>query len=476
MDSQPLPSFSRVQPDPWPGLRPDWHYHFLGVGGVGMSAVAEMLHRRGVKVSGSDSQDGPLLRRLASLGIPVRVGHADSALEGAQAVVYTPAVAPAHPIWSAVASRGLPRFHRAQVLGTLTQGKRLLAVSGTHGKTTSSALLGYVLAQAGWDPTVLVGGMVPQFGGPNTRAGGSPWWVVEADESDGSFVHLAPEAMLITNVEADHLDQLVSLDGVQAAFAAFAARLRPGPEGQPGLLVACGDDPGAARLKPPCGVALHYGLGPGCPVQVRVLSMQPGAMELSLRLEGREQRLVTRLMGQHNALNVAGVLAVAARLGVPLPAALQGAGSFAGVERRQQYLGHIGELAVFDDYAHHPTEIRETLRMFRAAYPGPLSVVFQPHLYSRTACFADEFARALAAADQVWVTEVYAAREAPMPGVSGRMLVERMAGHAAAHFAPRWQDLPATLLARCARPGLLLTLGAGDIQGLGPLVLREAAL
>jgi UDP-N-acetylmuramate--alanine ligase len=457
-------------------VNPAWHYHFLGIGGVGMSAVAQILHRRGVRVSGSDAADSPTLRRLAAGGIAVCVGHDPGALREADAVVYTPAVPPRHPIWEEVRRLGLPRIHRAELLGALTAGLRTLAVAGTHGKTTSSAALGWALERAGWDPTIVVGGLVEQFGGGNVRVGGGAWCVVEADESDGSFVHLSPEAILLTNVEADHLDHHGSLENVVAAFRAFTARLAPG-----GVLVYCADDPAAAALaRQHPGRSLGYGAGAGAAVRVAVRGMRPGAMELELTEGAARHRLTSRLGGAHNALNLAGVFALGRAVGLPAEPLLAALAEFGGVARRQQFLGHCTPpggrpFALFDDYAHHPTEIRATLEMFLAVHGAPLTVVFQPHLYSRTAQFADAFAAALRPAAAVFVTEVYGAREQPLPGVSGRMIVERLAGHPRARFVPTWEELVPRLLGAEAPSKLLLTLGAGDITGLGPALLRACA-
>ncbi len=453
-----------------PQFNPGWHYHLLGVGGVGMSAVAEMMQRRGLRVSGSDIQEGPLVERLRRLGIPVHSGHPPEVLEGVDAVIYTPAVGPGHPIWDEVARRGLPRWHRAEALAALTDGATLLAVSGSHGKTTTTAALGHALIAAGLDPTVLVGGQVPQFGGSNVRAGGSPWWVVEADESDGSFVHLSPRAILVTNIEADHLDHHGSLDQVQAAFRAFVKRLDP----RKGLLVSCTDDPAAGRLFHP-GRTITYGANATATVRVSVGAMRPGAMELEFAQGERRWNLTSRLVGRHNALNLAGAFALALALSLPEDRVLEGLAGFTGVERRQQFIGRAAGLGIFDDYAHHPTEIRATLELFLGIYGAPVTVVFQPHLYSRTAHFAAEFAEALRPATRIYVTDVYGAREAPQPGVSGRLIADRLQDHPAAVFVPTWEELVPRLLGGEAPPGLLLTLGAGDITGLGPRLLRGAA-
>ena len=454
-------------PDPGPRFNPRWHYHLLGIGGVGMSAVAEMMHRRGIRISGSDTQDGALQEGLRRLGIPVTLGHTPESLAGADAVIYTPAVPANHPIWDEVTRRGLPRLHRVEALAALTAKATTLAVSGTHGKTTTTAALGMALVSAGLDPTVLVGGQVPQFGGGNVRAGSGSWWVTEADESDGSFVHLSPLAILVTNIEADHLDHHGSVEQVEAAFRSFVRRL----DAKRGVLVACADDPATARLFHP-GRTVTYGTGGSATVRVRVKAMRPGAMDLELAQGDRTWPFTSRLVGRHNAVNLAGAFAMALALDLSEPRVIEGLAAFAGVDRRQTYIGKAAGLDVFDDYAHHPTEIRATLDLFLSVYGPPITVVFQPHLYSRTAHFAQQFADALRPATRVFVTDVYGAREAPVPGVSGRLISDRLAGHEGAAFVPTWQELVPRLLAGEAPPGLLLTLGAGDITGLGPRLLR----
>ena len=459
-----------VVPDGKPRLNPKWHYHLLGIGGIGMSAVAEMMHRRGIRVSGSDSQDGPIQERLRGLGIPVALGHGPECLGDADAVIFTPAVGTVHPIWDEISRRNLPRLHRVEALAALTADATTVAVSGTHGKTTTTAALGMALISAGVDPTVLVGGQVAQFEGSNVRVGRGRWWITEADESDGSFLRLSPHAILVTNIEADHLDHHGSLDKIEAVFRSFVGRL----DAKRGVLVACADDPLSARLFHP-GRTVTYGTSAGATVQVQVRSMQPGAMDLEISQGGRHWEFTSKLVGRHNAVNLAGAFAMALALDLPEGRVIPGLASFTGVERRQTYVGNAAGLQIFDDYAHHPTEIRATLDLFRSVYGGPITVVFQPHLYSRTQHFAEQFAEALRSADRVYVTDVYAAREAPIAGVSGRLISDKLTGSCAGGFVPTWQELVPRLLHGEAPEGILLTLGAGDITGLGPQLVRGGA-
>ena len=463
-------------------------YHFLGIGGVGMSGLAVLLHHMGIRISGSDKESSPQLNALEALGIPVTVGHEGSGLEQADAVVYSSALKPGHPVWRRVEQLGKPRIHRAELLGAITAKKQTLAVAGTHGKTTSSACLAQTLAGMGLDPTALVGGHLPQWGGSNILIGGDDrLLVVEADESDGSFVHFHPAAVLLTNIEADHLDHHGSLENVVGAFQSFVARLKP-----QGLLVYCADSPLAVKVGQGwTGPRISYGAGAGAKetqghphVRVTVENMAPGSMDLRLDTPWGERRLTTPLGGAHNGLNLAGVAALvmaSARRDPRLAMAagpedhrlMEALGGFTGVARRQEYLGEAAGFRLFDDYAHHPTEVRVTLDMFRRLYGGPLTVIFQPHLYSRTLEFAGEFAQALSLADRVIVVEVYAAREAPIPGVSGRTILEHMQDHPAADYIADWRDIP-PLASRGGVPrGVVITMGAGDIHRLGPALLER---
>ena len=434
-----------------------------------MSAIAEVLHRRGFKISGSDSADSSSLRHLREIGVRVSVGHDPQLLNDADAVVFTTAVGESHPIWIEVRKRGLRVFHRSEALGALTREGQALIVAGTHGKTTSTACLAAVLAGAGWDPTALVGGYVPQFGGRNLRLGSSPWMVVEADESDGSFARLLPWAVLLTNIDADHLDQHGSMANLVAAFGAFLDRLQTGRS-----LVFCGDDARISSLvQAGRSNTRTFGTSTGVDVNVEVLAAAGEGMHIRLTREGKRHEVQCQVSGAHNALNLAGAFVLAVEAGVPEEDALRGIGSFRGVARRQQYLGTAFGCRIYDDYAHHPTEVRATLDMFRANHGDEVTVVFQPHLYSRTAYFAEAFANALRPARRIIVTDIYGAREAPMDGVSSRLILEHLTGHADATYMPDWRELAGLARAGGLGPGILITMGAGDITELGPLLIEQ---
>lgn len=447
-----------------------WHYHFLGLGGVGMSALAEVLHRGGLRISGSDMRQSPVLDHLKELGIPVFLGHEPQHLADADAVVYSSAIPKGHPIWETVHRRGLLRLHRAELLGELTRHRRTIAVTGTHGKTTTTAALSLALLEAGWDPTVLVGGQVPQLEGQNNRAGGGEWLVLEADESDGSFLNLSPQALLITNVEDDHLDHHGTREKLLASFAEFIGRLPAD-----GLLVYCRDDAQATALAEGyAGRKVSYGQDAAADVRVVDVTARPTGMHFTLDAGGDQVAVQSSLHGAHNALNLAGVYALATGLSLPATPLQHTLAQFRGVDRRQQVVGLLGDMPVIDDYAHHPTEIRATLAAIQAAYPGAaVTVVFQPHLYSRTARLAGEFAAALRPAARVFVTDVYAAREEPLPDVSGQLITDALGGHTHAHYVADWHELTPVLRA-LPEEGVLVIMGAGDITGLGPALLADA--
>jgi UDP-N-acetylmuramate--alanine ligase len=445
--------------------------HFMGVGGAGMCALAELLLREGGAVTGCDLKPSDATRRLEVLGARVAAVHDPAHLEGASALVVTAAVPDDHPELVAARRQGVPVVKRAAALGALVNRGRVVAVAGTHGKTSTTALAVHVLAAAGLDPTGFVGGTVPSWQG-NLRYGASDLSVVEADEYDRSFHALEADVAVVTNLEADHLDVYGDLAGVREAFRVFLTRLRPG-----GRAIVCGDDPGAASLLAAvAGAGYTYGLSAGS--QLRAVDLRTGADGTRFRVveDGRDRgpARVPR-PGVHALRNALAAGAVARRFGAHWRDICSGWASFGGVGRRFQRLGEVAGVAVIDDYAHHPTEIRATLGAAREAFPDRrLVAVFQPHLYSRTRDFADEFGKALASADRVWVTDVFPAREAPLPGVDGELVaraVEAAGGRVTYHAA---LDGLATAVAGAAAAGdLVLTLGAGSVERVGSEVLRE---
>jgi UDP-N-acetylmuramate--alanine ligase len=446
--------------------------HFMGIGGAGMCALAELLLRRGGRVTGCDAKASDATRSLERLGASVHVGHDPAHVTGASALVITSAVPADHPEVVAAREAGIPVVKRAKALGDWVSSGRLVAVAGTHGKTTTTAMATEILATAGMNPTGLVGGRVPGWQS-NLRFGSEELFVVEADEYDRSFLTLSPDVAIITNVEADHLDVFGDFAGVRAAFADFAARTRGG-----GRVVICADDHGASSLLAGLG-APGYTYGTTAGSMLRATDVSVGARVTSCEVyeAGRHVgALELRVGGRHNLLNALAAAGAARALEAEWKDILRALGAFTGVGRRFERLGESEGCVVVDDYAHHPTEVRATLSTARARFPGTrLVAAFQPHLYSRTQDFATDFGAALALADVVWVTDVFPAREAPIPGVTGELIVEaaRAAGASEVHYHADVASLADTLAPTLSAGDMLVTLGAGSIETVGSAVLHR---
>jgi len=449
--------------------------HFVGIGGIGMSGLAEVVRARGFEVSGSDTAESDNTRLLCVRGISVAIGHAASHVDGADLVVYSSAINPeTNPETLEARRRGIPLVRRAELLAHVTRLGKSLAIAGTHGKTTTTSLCGRVLIEAGFDPTVIVGGRLRDFGGSNARVGAGQWFVVEADEYDRSFLQLTPTIAVITNIEAEHLDIYGSFDAVEHAFFEFAQRVS-----LLGALIICGDDPGCMRLaaRVPHRV-VTYGFGQGCMVRATDLRYTDTGVVATVLWHGNTLGPLTmHIPGAHNVANALAAVAVGLELDVPYATIHQALKTFRGVIRRFQILGQYRGATVVDDYAHHPTEVRATLRTARERFPGRrIIVVFQPHTYTRTRDFADAFADELAQADLAIVTDVYAAREAPLDGISGETILVRLQHrHSRAFFAPTRADV-CRLLDQVLRPGdVLITMGAGDIVRLAHDLIEQQA-
>ena len=459
--------------------------HFTGIGGAGMSGIARIMIARGVTVSGSDSAASELLASLAALGADVHVGHAAANLADADTVVVSSAIRPDNPELAAARARGLRVLHRAAALASLMLGRRGVAVAGTHGKTTTSSMITTALRHCGADPGYVVGGILSETG-LGAEDGSGAVFVAEADESDGSFLMLSPEAAVVTCVEADHLDNYAGLAEIEGTFAAFARRIVPG-----GVLVACADDPGARSLAA-AAAALPIRVrtyGEADDADYRITSVVPRGMSVSLEVRGAPGsgpggpggpgqvapvRLEVGVPGRHNALNAAAAYAAVLELGLPSVRAGQAASGLAayrGTRRRMEPKGEAGGITVLDSYAHHPTELAADLRAAGDIAPGGRVIaVFQPHLFSRTRIFASEFGAALGLADEVFVLDIYAAREDPEPGVTGELVARAVPGGRAV-FLPDAAAVPGAV-ADTARPGdLILTMGAGDVTAQGPLIV-----
>jgi UDP-N-acetylmuramate--alanine ligase len=449
--------------------------HFTGIGGAGMSGIARIMIARGVKVSGSDSAASDLLTALAGQGADVHVGHAAENIDGADTLVVSTAIREDNPELAEARRRGLRVLHRAAALASVMLGRRGIAVAGTHGKTTTSSMITTILRHSGADPGYVIGGILTETGlGAGDGSGAE--FVAEADESDGSFLMLAPHLAVVTSVEADHLDNYADLTEIEAVFAAFARRITPG-----GVLIVCADDTGARALAAaaPAGIRVRtYGADPSA--DYRLSGVRPHGMcvrfgVLSGPREGAgapsPALLEVAVPGRHNALNATAAYAAALELGLSPGQAASGLAAYRGVARRMEPKGEAAGVLVLDSYAHHPTELAADLRTARDIRPaGRVLAAFQPHLFSRTRIFAAEFGAALGLADEAFVLDVYAAREDPEPGVSGQLIASAVPG-GRAHFIPDRGGLPAAV-ASAARPGdIVLTMGAGDVTALGPLIV-----
>jgi UDP-N-acetylmuramate--alanine ligase len=442
--------------------------HFMGMGGAGMSALAELLHRRGVRVHGCDLVPAGAVD-LDRLGIVVRAGHDPAHLDGVRAVVVTSAVPKDHPELQRARELRIPIVRRAEALGEAVAGGSLVAIAGTHGKTTTTVMATEGLAAAGLAPTGLAGGRVAAWHG-NLRVGSHNLFVVEADEYDRSFLALRPTVAAVTNVESDHLDIYRDLADIQRAFEQFAAPAK--------TVVLCADDAGASSLSVR-GEAetLTYGIADGpARLTAQEILVVEGRLRFRVRFDGADiGELALQVPGVHNVRNALAAIGCGLALGVTLESMRAGLEAFEGVERRFQRLGAVRGVQVVDDYAHHPTEIVATLDAARAAFPGRrLIAAFQPHLFTRTRDFAEQFGAALARADIVFLTAIYPAREKPIDGVTSALVVDalRKVGR-----APEWvgerPDL-ASALAAIAREGdVILTLGAGDITRTGTELLQR---
>ncbi|WP_433280130.1 UDP-N-acetylmuramate--L-alanine ligase [Pseudonocardia xinjiangensis] len=449
--------------------------HLIGIGGAGMSGIARILLARGATVSGSDAKDSRAVLSLRALGARVEIGHDPAHLPEAPAtVVVSSAIRTTNPELAAARERGLDVVHRARALAALTDGRRLAAVTGTAGKTSTTSMLTVALQHCGLDPSFAIGGDLAASGS-GAHEGSGDIFVAEADESDASFLAFSPVVAVVTNVEADHLDHYGSVEAYLAAFETFLDRIVPG-----GALVTCADDPGAealARVAEGRGIRVRrYGRGPG--VDARLVDFRPDGTgaRVVLSHDGVEHLLRLAVPGEHMALNALAALLAGVELGAEVDGLLAGLAAFDGVRRRFEFRGRAAGVAVYDDYAHHPTKVAAQLRAARDVVGdrGRVVVGFQPHLYSRTREFAGAFGAALGLADEVVVLEIYGAREDPEPGVSGALVADAVTlPPDRVHYVPRWSDVPA-VIAGVARPGdLVITMGAGDVTVLAPEILLE---
>jgi UDP-N-acetylmuramate--alanine ligase len=459
--------------EPVPAIRLG-RVHFVGIGGAGMSGIARIMLARGISVSGSDSMPSAMLEELAALGASVYVGHAAGnlgSLRAGDTLVVSSAIRPDNPELAEAVRRGLRVLHRAAALASVMAGRRVIAIAGTHGKTTTTSMLTTVLRECGADPGYVIGGILNETG-LGAADGAGIDFVAEADESDGSFLLLSPDVAVITNVEADHLDNYASLADIEAAFLAFGTRVS-------GMVLTCADDPGAEAVAAQLDPARVRRYGESSHADYQLSEVRSRGMAVSFVVScdhgpfGESlSQLTVGVPGHHNALNATAAFAAAVELGFAPPRVAAAIAGYRGARRRMELKGEAGGVRVLDSYAHHPTELAADLRAARdIAEGGQVIAIFQPHLYSRTRIFAAEFGTALGLADEAVILDVYAAREDPEPGVTGGLVADAVPG-GQARFVPDRARV-ASLIAGIAAPGdVVLTMGAGDVTQLGPQLIE----
>ena len=439
--------------------------HFIGIGGSGMSGIARILIGMGHKVTGSDLRDTDNVKALRALGASIAIGHDEAHLGNPDTVVVTSALWPTNPEYLLAKEKNIPVIHRSQALAFLASQKRLIAVAGAHGKTTSTGMLITALLELGQDPSFVNGGVINSIGA-SANSGSGELFVIEADESDGSFMHYDTSISLITNVDPDHLDHYGSIEAFHGVFADFANKSKE-------FVVISSDDEGAKEVAKLVKVPmLTFGEAPDATIRVQSIAENANvSFELVYKGQAASAKLI--LAGKHNAINAAGAVATLVGLGFDFNQALQSVEKFQGTERRFELHGSERGVCVYDDFAHHPTEVAAALNGARAVVgSGKIITVFQPHLYSRTRLFAKEFAEVLAASDEVVLLDIYAAREDPEPGVTGELIYEKFADKARIHYVPNWSDAPAVAAALANQGDFVMTMGCGDVYRMVPELLE----
>jgi UDP-N-acetylmuramate--alanine ligase len=439
--------------------------HFIGIGGSGMSGLARIAISHGIIVSGSDASDSSVLNALRALGAEIYIGHDSKNVIGANLIVFSNAIKPNNPERESASKLAIPEITRAAALSLLMSESLSIAVAGTHGKTTTSSMAAVAFQSAGTDPSFAIGGIL-KSSGSNAHRGSGKYFIAEADESDGSFIAYHPHAAIITNVEWDHVDHFKSESEVFTAFSEFAKTIS-------GFLVYCADDAGATQIAKSADIkTIGYGKSQSAALRVDQISLTAAGSTARVLWNGAKiGTLELSVPGEHNILNAAAVMAIGLELGLPATSLLDGLVKFHGAGRRFELKGSVSGIRIIDDYGHHPTEIEVTLTAAkRYAGGGRLLVVFQPHRYSRTKVFVNQFAKSLSIADYVWLLEIYAASEQPISGISSENIVKQMDQ---AEFEPNFIAVTEKI-ARTAKPGdVVITLGAGDVSSLGPLILEE---
>jgi UDP-N-acetylmuramate--alanine ligase len=448
------------------------HVYFVGIGGIGMSGIAEILLNQGFRVSGSDLALTEVTRHLADMGATVYEGHDPANLADVDVLVYSSAVALENPEVIAAVERKIPVIRRAEMLAEVMRLHHGIAVAGTHGKTTTTSMLGMVLIEGGQDPTVIVGGKLHAFGGTNARLGSGEFMVVEADEFDRSFLQLNPSIAILTSLEEEHLDIYSSLDDLKNAFVEFANKV-------PfyGFITLCLDEPALQEILPRImRKVITYGFSSQADIQAVDLVQKENRSTFTVLREGEELGVIhLGVPGEHNVQNALATVAVSLELGIAFESIKTALDAFTGAFRRFEVKADLRDVLVIDDYAHHPTEVKVTLRGIKSGWRRRVVCVFQPHTYTRTRDFYKDFGGAFMNADLLIVTDVYPARERPIQGVTGEIIADaaRSFGHKNVMYIPDKQDIPARLL-ELVRPGdIVITMGAGDIYQYGAMFIEQ---
>ena len=452
-------------------LKPQ-HLHFTGIGGIGMSGIAEVLINLNFQISGSDLKLSPITERLQQLGATIFEGHYAHTLGDARALVISSAVKEDNPELVEARNRQIPVIPRGELLAELMRLKYGIAIGGSHGKTSTTSMVAAVMSHAGLDPTVVVGGRVRSMGGSNARMGQSEFLVVESDESDGSFLKLAPILAAVTNIDHEHLDHYHTFDRVLDAFTEFVNKV-------PfyGAAVLCLDDPSVQRILPQVR-RRTFTYGESAQADLRISGIRAASGSSEFQLDHRGHSLGSfrlNVPGIHNVLNATAAVAIGLELDIPVEKIRSGLETYSGVDRRMQVRGEAGGVTVLDDYGHHPTEIRATLAAARLGGYRRIHVLFQPHRYTRTQLLMDEFAQAFHAADHVYVLDIYAASEPPIPGITAEALARRLRdfGHRGVEYVGS-MDAGIEAVAAAARAGdVVVTLGAGNVSQAGERILKR---
>jgi len=447
--------------------------HFVGIGGIGMSGIAEILLNRGFEISGSDLNENDNTEYLRSKGAKITIGHFPENVNGQDVVVYSSAVNPdENPETSEARRQGIPVIRRAEMLAEATRLNYSIAIAGTHGKTTTTSMIGLILIKAGYDPTVIVGGRLKDFGGTNARLGKGEWTVLEADEFDRSFLQLFPSIAVINNIEPEHLDIYDGIEDLKTTFLQFANKV-------PfyGFVALGTDDPNVKEIL--SGInkkTITFGMSRNNDYYAKDIELQENFSKFILVQNSKIiGEISLNVPGYHNVKNALAAVAVTTEMGIDfsiIKAALQ---EFTGVIRRFDIKGEIDGIMIVDDYAHHPTEIRATLDAARKGWDRRIIAVFQPHTYSRTQEFYKEFAQAFDDADVLVITDVYAARENPIPGISGELIAQqaKIYGHKNVHYIPDFENIIEFLLSELKQGDMLITIGAGNISKISQLIKEK---